>query len=691
MISILTVLAAAFPAQDELPVGDETPTTVVTARKVEEELDSVPAAVTVLDGESLDDAQVRTVADAVQAVPNLRMTEFSSRRLSFPYIRGIGSGVGEPAVVTYIDGVPQLTLGSSNLPTVGLDRIEVLRGPQSLYGRNALGGVLHMISRRPGAEAESFAGITAGDYDLFELSAGYRGPIGEDGKGLALDLLQSQRDGYTNNTVTGDRVDDRDAFFGRGQLYMNPSEDSELRIGLHTERARDGGFVLAPLAGLEDAPHEISQDFEGVAERDVFAPSVTYTLFGEETTLTSITSYTDWDVLETSDFDFTANDLVRRETQEDQGYFYQEVRLASEPSATAGGTAQVRWVGGASLFSADSGRSAANDFRVPLPGVPVPGIDTNTGDFEDTGLGLFGQVAVSYDSGLELAAGLRYDREDKKADLNHTFESGGFVLVDEDRSFDEDFDEVAPSFSAAYHIDGSRTLYASAAKAFKAGGFNLTAPVDSFSFDPEEAWAYELGYKLRSADGNYGLRIAAYMIDWEEMQLSLFDPTAGGYIANAGSSESSGVEIEVDQRIGEEIRTFFSFGTADTEFGEYTDSFGSDNTGNALPFAPEQTYALGLQYEAELQAGLSLVARTSYQSVGDFFYDAGNLGEESFDLLDFRAGLRHGDWSLDLFLLNLLDEEYFPIAFQANPGDPTFFVAETGAPSTLGFSLRFAF
>lgn len=695
MITLLTAIAAAFPVQDpdQLVDGDSTSTTVVTARKFEEALDSVPAAVTVLDGKDLDDAQVRTVKDAVQAVPNLRMTEFSSRRLSFPYIRGIGSGVGEPAVVTYIDGVPQLTLGSSNLPTIGLDRIEVMRGPQSLYGRNALGGVLHMISRRPGAEAESFAGITTGDNDLFELSAGYRGPIGEEGKGLALDLLQSQRDGYTKNTVTGDRVDDRDAFFGRGQLYMNPSADSELRIGLHAERARDGGFVLAPLAGLEDAPHEMSQDFEGVAERDVVAPSVTYTLFGEETTLTSITSYTDWDVLETSDFDFTAIDGVRRETREDQQYFYQEVRLASEPSET--GSTQVRWVGGASLFSSDSGRSAANDFRPGGAGIffppPAVGLDTNTGDFADTGLGLFGQVAVNYDSGLELAAGLRYDREEKEADLNHTFESGGFVFLDEDRSFEEDFDEFAPSFSAAYHLDDSRTIYASAAKAFKAGGFNLTAPADAFSFDPEEAWAYELGYKFRSTDGDYGLRIAAYMIDWEDMQLSLFDPGSGGYVANAGSSESSGVELEVDARLGEQLRTFFSFGTANTEFGEYTDSFGSDNTGNALPFAPEQTYALGLQYEAELTEGLRLVARTSYQSVGDFFYDAGNLGEESFDLLDLRAGLRHGDWSLDLFLLNLLDEEYFPIAFQANPGDPAFFIAETGAPSTLGFSLRFAF
>ena len=681
MISILTAVAAAFPVQDELPAGDTTSTTVVTARKVEEALDSVPAAVTVLDGKDLDDAQVRTVEDAVQAVPNLRMTEFSSRRLSFPYIRGIGSGVGEPAVVTYIDGVPQLTLGSSNLPTVGLDRIEVLRGPQPLYGRNALGGVLHMISRRPGAEAESFAGITSGDYDLFELSAGYRGPIGEGGKGLALDLFKSQRDGYTKNTVTGNRVDDRDAFFGRGQLYMNPSEDSELRIGLHTERAQDGGFVLAPLAGLKGNPHEISQAFEGVAERDVVAPSVTYTRFGEDTTLTSITSYTDWDVLETSDVDFFGfTGGTFRETREDQGYFYQEVRLASEPS---GGPGQVRWVGGASLFSADSGRSTVTD--VPAFGALL----TDAGDFQDTGLGLFGQVAIDYESGLKLAAGLRYDREEKEADLNNTQVFAGFVVADEERSLEDDFDEVAPSFSAAYDLEEDGTLYASVAKAFKAGGFNLAAPDDdSLSFGPEEAWSYELGYKRRSTGGDYGLRVAAYMIDWEDMQLSLFDPgSQTGYIANAGASESTGVEVELDARLGEQLHTFFTFGTADTEFGEYTDPIGIDNSGNALPFAPEQTYALGLQYEAELGAGLRLVTRTSYQSVGDFFYDAGNQGEESFDLLDFRAGVHHGDWSLDFFLRNALDEEYFPIAFEGGGG----LVGEAGAPRTTGFSLRFAF
>jgi len=690
MILFLPILLVSLPLQDDPTTSDEVQTTVVSARKVDEALDRVPASVTAIDGAALDDAGVRTVEEAVARVPNLRMTEFSARRLSFPYVRGIGSGVGEPAVVTYVDGVPQLTLGSSNLPTLGLERLEVMRGPQPLYGRNALGGVLHMVTRRPGGTPESFAGVTSGDHGLLEIFGGYHGPVGDAGNALALDVLSSRRDGYTTNQFTGNEVDDRDGFFGRGQLYLNPSDDSELRIGVYAETARDGGFVLAPLADLQDTPHEIAQDFEGVTERDVFSPSIVYERFGDQSTFTSITSFTDWDVLETADFDFTAIDGVRRETAEDQSYFYQELRLASEPVE---GDA-LRWVAGASLFSADSGRSAANEFRPDGAGIFFPpaavGIDTNRGQFEDLGYGLFGQAAYTLDSGLELAFGLRYDREEKEADLNHTFESGGFTFVDEDASLDDDFDELVPSLSAAYPIDEASTVYASAAKAFKAGGFNLSAPADQFVYEPESATSYELGYKRRWADEGVGLRLAAYMIDWEEMQLSLFDPAAGGYVANSGESQSAGFEVELDARLSEELDAFFSFGSSDTEFDSFTDSFGNDNSGNALPFAPEQTVALGGQYSRSF-GEVGFVARATYQSVGDFFYDASNLGQESFELLDLRAGLRHGDWSFDVFMRNALDEEYFPIAFQANPFDPESFISETGAPRTFGFTLRYSF
>lgn len=694
MILILPALLVLPPLQDDTAATDAPQTTVVTARKVEESADRVPVAVTAIDGDVLHDAHVRTMEEALQRVPNVVLTEFTARRLSFPYIRGIGSGQGEPAVVTYIDGVPQLTLGSSNLPTVGLDRIEVLRGPQGSYGRNALGGVIHMISERPSKDASTYFGATTGDYGLFNFEAGFNGML-DDSTGLTVDVLHSKREGYSENIITGNDIDSRESTFGRANLYLTPGENSQLRLGIYSERSRDGGFALAPLSALELNPHEVFYDFEGVTERDVVAPSVLYEWFGDSGTFTSVSSYTDWDILETSDFDFTPIDGIRRTTTEDQQYFYQELRYATDPDGgiEVGESSKLRWLAGLSFFSADSGRSAANDFRPDVGMIinppPTVGIDTNRGEFDDTGIGLFGQATLETEGGWEFSAGLRYDREDKEADLNHTFDIGGFIVLDENRSFEDDFDQVSPSLSAAYHIDENATGYASIGKAFKAGGFNLAAPAGDYFYEPEEATSFEVGYKRRFEDGKYNLRLAAFTIDWDDMQLSLFDLSVGGYVDNAGSSSSAGIEAEFDAVLSDNLTAFASIGTANTEFDRFVDTFSNDYSGNTLPFAPDLTWAVGGEYRSPFRDNMDFVARAIYRGVGDFYYDPSNLGEESYEVLDLRAGLRTGDWSFDLFLRNALDEEYFPIAFGA--GAPGSYIAETGAPQTFGFSVRLAF
>ena len=146
----LTGLIANEPApvpQEEsaaAPADEARAETVVSGRKRDEPLDQLPASATVIPADQLDAAGTGDVRDAALRVPNLILTEFSSRRLSFPYVRGIGSGIGEPAVVTYVDDVPQFGFGGTNLPLLGVEQVEFLRGPQSLYGRNALGGLIHV-------------------------------------------------------------------------------------------------------------------------------------------------------------------------------------------------------------------------------------------------------------------------------------------------------------------------------------------------------------------------------------------------------------------------------------------------------------------------------------------------------------------------------------------------------------------
>ena len=328
----------------------------------------------------------------------------------------------------------------------------------------------------------------------------WTGPIREDEAYLSVSGLFSSRDGYTTNTFTGNTVDDREAWFGRAQLLLTPDDRNEIRIGVYGERARDGGFALGDVSSLRNRSHRITSDFEGVVERDLVAPSVTWTHSGDSVEFTSITSFQDWDVLETADFDFSPIDGVRRRTSEDQQYFYEELRFASaEDSEAAPGDTTISWLAGLSVFAADSRRSVENDFRPGGAGILFPpanvGVDGNTGNFDDLGLGVFGQATFTVHEDVDLTAGVRYDYEDKDADLRQTFTVSGFTALDISREFDESFDEFVPHFSAAWRADEQTTAYASASKGFKAGGFNLNAPSGQFSFEPETSWTYEVGVK----------------------------------------------------------------------------------------------------------------------------------------------------------------------------------------------------
>ncbi len=679
-------------AQDEdladPPGRQDVGRTVVTARKRPEDPAVLPQSLTVVGKDELEKAGLVTVRDASLRVPNLLITEFSSRRLSFPFVRGIGSGLGDPAVITYIDGVPQFGTGGTNLPLLDVERVEFLRGPQgTLYGRNALGGLIHVVTQRPAEELEVGLTGTVGTSGLVEYGYDVSGPVTAD-SGFSLSLLESERDGFTKNEFTGNEVDFRDGFFGRAQWLGAVGERSEMRVSLFGETSRDGGFVLSDLDGLRQDPHRINQDFEGVAERDVISPTVAFTTFGEDVEFTSISAYQTWDVLETSDFDFSALDGVRRRTEEDQSYFSQELRFASTPEAGfALAGLGLGWLVGVNAFLSASERSAENEFRPTLFPPPFNGTDTTRGDFDDFGVGLFGQMTVAATKRLDVTAGARLDLESKEAERGHTFETGGVVVLDEESDFDETFTEVLPHLSLSYRLLDDLLGYVLASRGYKAGGFNLNAPAGQIPFRPERSWTYEAGFKKSWEDETVQLGAALFYIDWDSMQLSLFDATAGGYVENAGESESIGAEVQLGAELAEGLDLLTSVGLVNTEFDEFVDPYGVDVSGNELPFAPDLTFAVGLQYTGRLGESSSWFVSTDLGDVGDFFYDAQNRERESYTLVNARAGVRLASWSLDLWVKNAFDEEYVPVAFQPDPTDPTVFVGESGNPRVVGGTL----
>jgi len=680
MLPLLLVLSIQNSVDPGQRAGDET---IVTARKRVEPLREVPLSATVVDAQALQESGLIEVSDLTSRVPNAVFSEFSARRLSFPFVRGVGSGLGEPAVITYIDDVPQFGSGGTNLPLLAVERIEFLRGPQgTLYGRSAVGGVIHVRGRRPAAERTFGLGATFGSDDLREYSGSYSGPLGG---GLSGDLavLDSERDGFTTNDFTGNEVDDRDGFFGRGRVLWNPSASSELDFSLFGERARDGGFVLSDLDGLRANPHHINQDFEGFTNRDVLNPALVWRTFGDELDFTSISSWETWDVLETSDFDFSPIDGVRRRSEEEQSYVYQELRLATADKKRG----ELAWLLGASGSLSDAERQAANDLRPGLFPPGFSGIDFNDGQFDDLDLAAFGQVSVPLGASFELEGGLRYERKESEIERLHTFDPGGGPIVLGQSDDEATFDELLPMASAAWHASEDALVYLRATRGFKAGGFNLTAPPGFEEFDAETIWSYELGWRQAFAEQRYELSAAAFWLEWEDMQLSQFDAVAGGYVANAGESESRGLELEGRAEVTAGLDAFATLGVLDTEIEEFTDSFGTDTSGNELPFAPDSTWSLGFESRGELPAGGQWTFAGDYTRLGSFFYDAGNREGDAFGLANLRVAFDAANYGVALWVRNLFDEEYEPVAFQPSPIDPTTFVGESGAPRVLGFSL----
>ncbi|NOT31618.1 MAG: TonB-dependent receptor [Planctomycetes bacterium] len=694
----MTLFAALLAASPFLPGGEPGPVlpvpgddeTVVTARKRAETLSDVPLSVTALDARELEDFGVREVSELVSRVPNVLFSEFSARRLSFPFVRGVGSGINEPAVLTYVDDVPQFGFGGVNLPLFALERVEFLRGPQgTLYGKNALGGLIHLHGRRPSDERLLDLVATRGSDNLEEYSASYSGSLAG---GLAGDiaLLTSERDGFTTNDSTGNDVDDRDGVFGRGRLLWNPSANTELDFTLFGERSRDGGFVLSELTALRANPHHINQDFEGLANRDVFDPALVFRARGDELDFTSVSSWQLWEVLEFSDFDFSPIDGVRRHAEEEQEYLYQEFRLGTAAHEGANEPGK-RWLVGASGFLSDAERQASNTFRPGGAGIFFPpgseGTDRNDGQFDDQGLAVFGELTVPLGEVFELGAGLRYDREEKEVARRHTFDPGGGPIPLGQSQDSETFDELVPMASASWRVDDETRVFARAAKGWKAGGFNLTAPVGSEQFDSETAWSYELGWRQSFDAERYTLGATLFLIDWEDMQLAQFDFAAGGFVDNAGEAESRGLELEGQAELAEGLEGFATVGLLSTEIQEFTDSFGTDTSGNELPFAPENTWSLGLRTDGELPSGALWTFAGDYARAGDFFYDAGNRAGDDFGIANFRLGIDSPSYGVAVWLRNAFDEEYETVAFQPSPVDPTTFVGESGAPRVLGFTL----
>ena len=698
VVSLFVVVwPGVTPAQQPTnAVPTRLPVITVIAAKAPAAAQSVPVSMTPVTAETIHDADVRTVKDAAVAAPNVFMNEFTARKLSNPFFRGIGSSPNNPGVTTYIDGVPQLNANSSSIELIDVDQLEFVRGPQgALYGRNTVGGLINITSRRPALDV--WRAATEGGFGSYNFRDGrltLSGPIVTNQLGLSLAGGYAARDGFTRNDVTKHYLDSREAFFGKSQLLWVPVTDWEVRLILSGERAQDGDYALGDLDAIRHRPHHVAHNFEGSTDRDIIAPTLVVSHSGTAVDFTMITGLVRWKTFDATDLDYSAADAATRRNRENEWQFTEDCRLASAKDAPVELTdaIKMKWQTGVFVFTQQYEQNAVNTFFPPFAGPIIFSEQAPNAKLDDVGIGAYAQTTFTAWDKLDLLLGVRGDYEDKTANLDTSFTP--VIAPATALNPHADFAAISPQFGLDYRPTLNQMVYATVTRGYKAGGFNPIAPAGATTYDQEPSWTYELGAKTTWFDNRLMLNLDFFYIRWNDLQLNLPTGSPGQfYIANAGNADSKGIELELNARPLAGWDIFTGIGTADARFRSgatagHTDKFGVDTTvnvtGRHLIYTPDITAHGGMQYAWAVCKAATLYARAEAIVTGHYYYNPVNTAGQTTDALaNFRAGLRGPYWFAEGWIENAFDTHYVPIAFEF-PNGQSGLVGESGAPVTFG-------
>ena len=352
-LALPTTVFAQDAAQDA--ENADTNVIIVTASKRETTLQEIPIAVSVTSGEDIEDAQVRDLIDLQTLVPSLRVSQLQSSANTNFIIRGFGNGANnpgiEPSVGVFIDGVYRSRSAAQIGDLPNIQRVEVLRGPQStLFGKNASAGIISIVTERPQFEFGGSVEATYGNFNARILKADVTGPISET---LAFSLAGNinKRDGYARDLNLGIKFNDRDRWGVRGQLLWEPSADLSFRLIGDYDKIDENCCVAAnvqenpaitaalraasgqarPIEAADPFSYRVRNNIPSTNEIENYGVSLQGDWNIGALTVTSISAYREVRSMTNQDSDFTAADLIGQNLANTSiDTFTQELRVASD-------------------------------------------------------------------------------------------------------------------------------------------------------------------------------------------------------------------------------------------------------------------------------------------------------------------------------------------------------------------------
>jgi len=658
---------------------------IVTARKRDEDVQSVPQSIEVIGGLDLKELGKVTFKDLQFEVPGFYIQNYETRATIA--VRGVGSQVpgGGQSVAAHINGIYQASTAASLSWVFDIDRVEVLKGPQgTLYGRNSTGGAVNIITRRPGDEFGSDVSIEFGNDNRRRFEASLDAPLGEDWA-VRLAGTATRSDGRITNRVTGKKIDGNEFTGGRITLAGQVgSVDVEL-FGQKTNETGGSGELIAldgagnrvpkPLYGWDQGYYD--EPTVPKQERDYAAVGLTLSGdLGNGYSWKSITGYIDYSepesFLDVNPVVAPVRVTIRFPQYAEQ--ITQELQLQHQGE-------RADWIIGALYMDGDEGEKRRVDILPPIPGALNSDTDNNVKT-----TALFGDINYKLTDAMRLNLGLRYNRDEVR---NKFVGRGPF----DGQTFDLSSTQSEPTgrIGVDYTTAAGTMFYTSFARGFQGGyntvGFDTAGNPRPATVKPETLNAFEAGMKSTLGDGRGIFNLAAFYYDYKDMQIRVGripigadgSPIPGGRpfytTLNAGKAGIYGLETELSAYITDHLRFDLNAGYLKAEFDEYNsiNDAGApvDYSGNTLPRAPEFSGSAALVLDDIALGSATGSLRLEYQYRGDAFDNADNLyvlPETNF--LNLLATVDFGKWRVWAGGRNLTDQKYFAFYDGRNFGYP---------------------
>jgi iron complex outermembrane receptor protein len=500
---------------------------IVTAEKKEDDLQRIPVSISNISSQQSEEYRLWNIKDITAISPNVYSANPGDNR-NVTSIRGVTTTSYDPAVATYIDGVNQFNLDTYIAPVFDIERIEVLRGPQgTLYGRNAMGGVINIITKEPTNSTHGFAEANVGNYGQQRFSIGVRTPVIKDKLFLGIAGMFDRADGFYDNTFYNEDFDKKHSYTGNYYLkyQATPRLSFTLNLKNHSNR-NDGAFALAPDPETAFAkPFEVEQNALTTLIDNTLNTSLNIQHAGSIANFTSLTTYQSnhryYD--DPIDGDFSPADIITIGNNYGNNWnnvkvWTQEFKFTSSPNVYF----PLQWTAGAYLFSQDSPNKQATIFgeNGDLFGAQPFTSVVNTTEAESKGVAFYGQLTYVINDHFDVTLGGRFDHERKEQRvLGEYFMAGNpdpLFETQADTSANASYNAFSPKLNFTYHITDDYHLYLTGSRGYRTGGFTQLSSDPSqpplYEYKPEYSTNLELGMKNSFLHNRFRMNLSFFYI-----------------------------------------------------------------------------------------------------------------------------------------------------------------------------------